>query len=125
MSLSVATVFLEAERDRLILLAEGNWGPRSTLLGDLPPSINVLRVPRPVNTDALIFPLRHAAPRLPISFPADISTPLCVEEWRIEECGIEEYRVVSTVYSIFLNSFIPIQCKVVRTEAHQAINMHP
>ena len=72
MKLSVATVFLEAERDRLIRLAAGDWDPRSTQPRDLPPGLNASRVPRAVNAHALIFPLRHAAPRRHISFPTDV-----------------------------------------------------
>ena len=70
--LSVATVFLEAERDRLATLAGGDWDPRSALPRDLPPGINALHVPRTVNAYALVFPLRHAAPRTDVSFPTDI-----------------------------------------------------
>ena len=50
-----------------------DWGKRSTHPRDLPPGINALRFPRAVNAHALIFPLRHAAPRLETSFPTDIS----------------------------------------------------
>jgi len=70
--LSEATVFLEAERDRLDLLAEAFWDPCSALLGDLPPRISASHVPRAVNAHALIFPLRHAAPRRQFAFPGDM-----------------------------------------------------
>ena len=46
--LSRATVFLEAERDRLARLAASIWDMRSTHPRDLPPGINALRIPRPV-----------------------------------------------------------------------------
>ncbi|OGJ69802.1 hypothetical protein A3H90_02195 [Candidatus Peribacteria bacterium RIFCSPLOWO2_02_FULL_55_36] len=72
MKLSDATIFLEAERFRLTPLARGIWDVRSTLLGDLPPNINVLRIPRAFHTHALIVPLRHAAPRVEASFLPDV-----------------------------------------------------
>ena len=70
--LSSATVFLEAERDRRSRLATGNWDKHSALPRDLPPGINASCLPRPVNADALIFPLRHAASTSYISFPEDM-----------------------------------------------------
>ena len=72
---SDATVFLEAERDRLARVNPSNRYRRSTQPGDLPPDLNALRLPRAVNAHALIFPLGHAAPRLKLSFSTNISSP--------------------------------------------------
>ncbi|TSC99758.1 MAG: hypothetical protein Greene101449_535 [Candidatus Peregrinibacteria bacterium Greene1014_49] len=65
-------VFLEAESARLIRLAAGYWGKRSTQPGDLPPGLNALRLPRAVNAHALDFLLRHNAPQMTFAFSVDI-----------------------------------------------------
>ncbi len=65
-------VFLEAESCGLIPREGSNWGKRSTQPGDLPPDLNVLRLPRPVNTDAPDFPLRHTASQIAASFFSDM-----------------------------------------------------
>ena len=44
------------------------WDPRSALLADLPTRINASRVPRAVNTHALVLPLRYAASSVPLAF---------------------------------------------------------
>ena len=70
--LSIATVFLEAERFGLSPIAGSVRDQRSTQMGDLPPTLNALRFPRPVNADAPVFPLRHAASTTAPSFPSDM-----------------------------------------------------
>ncbi len=67
-----AMVFLEAESCGLSPREGSNWGKRSTQPGDLPPGLNVLRLPRPVNTDAPDFPLRHTASQCSESFFTDM-----------------------------------------------------
>ena len=66
-------VFLEAERFRLIRLAAGYWGKRSTQPGDLPPGVYALRLPRAVNAHALDVLLRYSASQMTFAFFIDIA----------------------------------------------------
>jgi len=68
-------VFLETETVRLISQMRNIWDPRSALPADFPTGISALRVPRAVNTHALVFPLRHTAPSTPLSFPENMHAP--------------------------------------------------
>ena len=68
-------VFLETERYALDPLAGDIWIPRLTQAADFPTALNVSRVTRAVNAHAAIFPSRHTAPRMEVSFSTDVSTP--------------------------------------------------
>jgi len=98
--------------------------PRSALPGDLPPRINALRVPRAFNAHALIFPLRHTAPRLEVSFLSDMFSTI------LDSCKL----VGLLAYSLVRKLRISQQANQLtsspnaewwRIEAGQTLNIHP
>ena len=97
-------VFLETERFRLSRLAADIRYPTSTLPRDLPPGINAFVVPRAVNTHALVFPLRHTAPRTEVSFLTDIfHTTLSSKKWKMKKLIMKNVLLIFH-YSLFISS---------------------
>ncbi len=98
----------------------------STLPGDLPPGINALCFRRPVNTDALIFPLRHAASKVKESYSTDISVPhyirsvLSIRYYVLSMKNSFLYLIHNTQYLIL--HLLHHKYNVVQTEAGQIIN---
>ena len=104
---------------------EAIWGPCSTHPEDLPSGINALHVPRAVNAHALIFPLRHTAPRCKLSFFGNISPPLWSRRF-LGFIGCSTFvRSSDPINVTNLQNLKTFTHKVVETEAPEALEHTP